>query len=106
MSLTYAARGQQGLYRTQAHRSGEPQRDALVPSQSFSVSGGGRVEAVADDVREHGGCEQAVDLGGHGTRYVPNARGWYAYPVRRVRRALGQATLRLWYVPSAGGRYT
>ena len=64
-------------------------RDALVPSPSFSVSGGGRVEAVADDVREHGGREQAVDLGCHGTRYVPNARGWYAYPVRTVRGALG-----------------
>ena len=24
-----------------------------------------------------------------GTRYVPNARGWYAYPVRTVRGALG-----------------
>ena len=28
-------------------------------------------------------------LGCHGTRYVPNARGWYAYPVRTVRGALG-----------------
>ena len=28
-------------------------------------------------------------LGGHGTRYVPNARGWYVYPVRTVRGALG-----------------
>ena len=28
-------------------------------------------------------------LGCHGARYVPNARGWYAYPVRTVRGALG-----------------
>ena len=28
-------------------------------------------------------------LGCHGTLYVPNARGWYAYPVRTVRGALG-----------------
>ena len=31
----------------------------------------------------------AASLGCHGTRYVPNARGWYAYPVRTVRGALG-----------------
>ena len=29
------------------------------------------------------------DLGCHGTRYVPYDRGWYAYPVRTVRGALG-----------------
>ena len=28
-------------------------------------------------------------LGCHSTRYVPNARGWYAYPVRTVRGTLG-----------------
>jgi hypothetical protein len=28
-------------------------------------------------------------LGCHGTRYVPNAQGWYAYPARTVRGALG-----------------
>ena len=25
----------------------------------------------------------------HGARYGPNAQGWYAHPVRTVRRALG-----------------
>ena len=31
----------------------------------------------------------ADDLGCHSTLYVPNAQGWYAYPVRTVRGALG-----------------
>ena len=31
---------------------------------------------------------QLLDLGCHGTQYVPNARGWYAHPVRTVRGAL------------------
>ena len=44
-------------------------------------------------------------LGCHGTLYVPNARGWYAYPVRTVRGALGQAALCVRYVPNAGGWY-
>eukprot|EP00964_Phaeocystis_antarctica_P124216 scaffold87898_cov68-Phaeocystis_antarctica.AAC.2 len=35
------------------------------------------------------------DLGCHGTRYVRHARGWYAYGVRTVRGAQGQAALRL-----------
>ena len=45
------------------------------------------------------------DLGCHSTLYVPNARGWYVYPVRTVRGAWGQAALRLRYVPNAGGWY-
>ena len=31
----------------------------------------------------------SLHLGCHGTLYVPNARGWYAYPVRTVRGTLG-----------------
>ena len=40
-------------------------------------------------------------LGCHGTRYVPNGRGWYA----RTPYVLyaGQAALRPRYVPNAGG---
>ena len=30
-----------------------------------------------------------LDLGGHGTLYVPSAQGWYAHPVRTVRGAVG-----------------
>ena len=41
----------------------------------------------------------------HGTRYVRQGRGGYAYPVRTVRGALGQAALCRWYIPNAGGRY-
>ena len=46
-----------------------------------------------------------LDLGCHSTLYVSNARGWYAYPVRTVRGALGQAALCVRYVPNAGGWY-
>ena len=45
------------------------------------------------------------DLGCHSTLYVPNARGWYVYPVRTVRGAWGQAALCVRYVPNAGGWY-
>ena len=44
-------------------------------------------------------------LGCHGTRYVPNARGWSVYPVRTVRGAWGPAALCVRYVPNAGGWY-
>ena len=51
------------------------------------------------------GEEVADGLGCHSTRYVPNARGWYVYPVRTVRGPWGQAALRLQYVPNVGGWY-
>ena len=41
----------------------------------------------------------------HGTRYVRQGRGGLGYPVRTVRGALGQAALRLQYVPNARGWY-
>ena len=58
-------------------------------------------------VRVRGEAQEVVrrDLGCHGTRYVPNARGWYVYPVRTVRGAWGQAALCVRYVPNAGGWY-
>ena len=39
----------------------------------------------------------------HGTRYVRHARGWYAYDVRTVRGASGQAALRLVYSTQEDG---
>ena len=53
--------------------------------------------ASSPSTRAHLGCQ--------GTWYVPNARGWYVYPVRTVRGPWGQAALRLRYVPNAGGWY-
>ena len=48
------------------------------------------------------------DLGCHGTRYVRYGRGWYAYPVRTVRGALGArrpAPPVGAHLLNAGGRY-
>ena len=44
-------------------------------------------------------------LGCHSTRYVPNARGWYAYPVRTVRGALGASRPVRPVRTNAGGSY-
>ena len=41
------------------------------------------------DIRVRQQPRLAQHLGCHGTLYVPNARGWYVYPVRTVRGALG-----------------
>ena len=46
-----------------------------------------------------------VDLGCHGTRFARHARGWYAYGVRTVRGAQGQAALRPRSVQHAAGWY-
>ena len=48
-------------------------------------------------------ARQGKGLWCHGTWYVRHARGWYAYPVRTVRGASGQAALRPWCVQHAGG---
>ena len=51
-----------------------------------------RVEARGREPVEYA----AEHLGCHGARYIRYARGWYAYPVRTVRGALGASSIRRW----------
>ena len=89
------ARGLEEVERDAQVEGRARERAALVEGDVRARAGDEEQAArllVHDDLgpREGRGAHEVVlRLRCHGTRYVPNARGWYAYPVRTVRGALG-----------------